>query len=566
MINHEYIQLLKRQPRLGMGLIDELKNLGGLAETAFKNLTNTFNAFNKGNIATIVGLEKQYAINEKLADIVKKRAEGALLLEKRNLSLNKSLGVTVKQAAEISQNIANFSKDMKISQLSIIKMQGNFKKLATTVDLTSKGSKNFQRNLTASQTLLTRNLKLSDEQAEKFQYYASMTQKVNGQEKGFMTDRLQVTINTAKKIEDATGMSGALKTITEEIAAASATTQLQFGRLPGNLELAAIKAKRLGLSIEEMASSGKQMLDIESSIGNELEYQLLSGRRLTDDHGQSLTNLYREATLRGDMNAQADIMNRILETEGETLENNMLAREQMSKLLGIDEAKISRALQKQKILLAAGDAGAKLMGLQGDKLINAATQLQRSGQLSPQDLQKIITAEQDTRSTEEIMAEELDIQNDTLAATILMTQQTDRIFQVQKEMLELQRGSFIERGMMPSELKDIGKAIIKTNSALSTFSDIDEIAKSRKDYTRMTGAKQEDFILRSSGELLSFTQKDDVLGLKQGGAIDNLITAATTNGTGPGIDPNALAAAFVKAVKDHGNFSIADNPVAYAFG
>ena len=414
--------------------------------------------------------------------------------------------------------------------------------------------------------MLTRNLKLTDDQAEKFQYYASMTQKVNGQEKGFMTDRLRVTIETAEAIEKATGMSGALKTITEEIAAASATTQLQFGRMPGNLELATIKAKRLGLSIEEMASSGKQMLDIESSIGNELEYQLLSGRRLTDDQGQSLTNLYREATLKGDMNAQADIMNRILETEGETLENNMLAREQMSKLLGIDEAKISRALQKQKILQAAGEAGAKLMGLSGEDLIDKANQLQQKGQLSSQDLTKIITLTQDTRSTEEIMSEELDIQNDTLAATILQGQQTSRIAAISQEMLNLQRGSAMAKGLKPGELASVGKAIIATDTIMSTLGNINQVIQSKKDYSRTQQPVQQDFILRSSGELVSFTQKDDVLGLKQGGAIDNLLTAATTNGSGPGIDPNALAIAFVKAVKDYGNFSIADNPVANAFG
>ena len=235
MINHSYIQLLKRQPRLGVvdpDLSGDIGALGKLAKDAFEGLSGTFDSINAANVQIVTGLSKQYAINEKLAAIAKERAEGALLLEKRNLALNKSLGVTRAQAAEISQNIALFGKHLAISQSTIIKLQGNFKKIATTVDLTSKGSLNFQRNLTASQTLLTRNLKLTDDQAEKFQYYASMTQKVNGQEKGFMTDRLRVTIETAEAIEKATGMSGALKTITEEIAAASATTQLQFGRMP----------------------------------------------------------------------------------------------------------------------------------------------------------------------------------------------------------------------------------------------------------------------------------------------------------------------------------------------
>jgi hypothetical protein len=488
-----------------------------------------------------------------------------LLLEKRNAILNKSLGVTITQAAKISKNIASFANSIGVSQQNIIAMQGGFKKLATTINLSSKGNQQFRTELAASQTLLTRNLQLSDEQAEKFQYYASMTQKINGKEQGRMTDRLQMTIQTAKQIEKSTGMSGALLTITEAIAESSATTQLQFGRMPGNLELASIKAKSLGFTLDEMASSGKQMLDIESSIGQELEYQLLSGRRLTNENGKSLTNLYREATLRGDMNAQADIMNRILETEGETLENNMLAREQMSKLLGIDEAKLSRALQKQKILASAGAAGAKLMGLEGDKLLQAAEAAVKKGELKPAELKKLITLQQDNRTTDQRLDELIEIQNDQKALSILQTQQDTIIANNSAIMLKLTKESMGVSAMTPT-LTKAGAALTTTGAILETFKDIEGVLKAEKQYKSIKSGTQQDFILRSSGELLSFTQKDDVLGLKQGGAIDNLITAATTNGAGPGIDPNALAAAFVKAVKDHGNFSIADNPVAYAFG
>jgi hypothetical protein len=105
------------------------------------------------------------------------------------------------------------------------------------------------------------------------------------------------------------------------------------------------------MSMADLNKTGQNLLNIESSIGQELEYQLLTGNRLVDEvSGESLTNAYREATLRGDANKQAEVMNRLLEQEGGTLENNLLARQQMAKLLGTDEATIARSLQKKKLL------------------------------------------------------------------------------------------------------------------------------------------------------------------------------------------------------------------------
>ena len=65
------------------------------------------------------------------------------------------------------------------------------------------------------------------------------------------------------------------------------------------------------------------LLDIESSVGKEIEYQLLSGQRLVKN-GKSLTNAYREATLAGNMEQQADIMKDVLETQSADIQLSVL--------------------------------------------------------------------------------------------------------------------------------------------------------------------------------------------------------------------------------------------------
>jgi hypothetical protein len=101
--------------------------------------------------------------------------------------------------------------------------------------------------------------------------------------------------------------------------------------------------------------------------------------------------------MRGDASKQADLMNQILDQEGETLENNLFAREQMSKLLGVDEATLARSLQKKKILEKIG--GEALFNLSGKELFEAAKGLGASAE----DL-ATLSEQEDTRSTESILA------------------------------------------------------------------------------------------------------------------------------------------------------------------
>jgi hypothetical protein len=178
--------------------------------------------------------------------------------------------------------------------------------------------------------------------------------------------QLMLRRNEAKAIESITGLKGVQRTIDTEIAAAGAEVSLQYSRNPKTLGLAVMKSKALGLSMSQMAATGDKLLNIEESVGNELEYQLLSGKRLVNVHGDSYTNMYRAATLSGDMNKQASIMHDILDSQGEVLETNVLARKQLAETLGVEESTMAKMVQKRKLLKSLG--AEKLFDLTGDKL------------------------------------------------------------------------------------------------------------------------------------------------------------------------------------------------------
>ncbi len=293
------------------------------------------------------------------------------------------------------------------------------------------------KGLVRVQQVLTTNLGLTEQQAEDYSAFA-------GQRGKDAESQLASQYSLSKEIERSTGEIGVFKTISEGIAATTADLQIQYGRIPGNLELAILKANKLGFSMQDLAGAANNLLNIESSIGDELEYQLLSGRRLVgndqaraDLQGKSLTNAYREAALQGDANKQADILNTILEQEGKTLESNLFARQQMSKLLGMDEAALARALQKKSILeqLPGGEA---LFDKTGDALLEAA-----KGMGASEDALKELTKIEDTRTTDDILKQILTVLSEGRGgAKEVLENQTKMVEDIQNVVLENTKAAF----------------------------------------------------------------------------------------------------------------------------
>jgi hypothetical protein len=402
----QLIHQLKQQPRHGRSIIDDIGDIGEIAGEAGGAITNLIAALEKLNTtdANLVrGLEKQLAINDTLIDQYIAIANKSLYLERRNKILNQSFGISSAKAADLASSLQRAADGYKATGEQMMKYSIGIQKLIPGMNQSLLQDNKQYKGLVRVQQILTTNLGLSQEQAAEYSAFAVQRGKDADSQLGSQ-------YALSQEIERSTGEIGVFKTITEGIAATSADLQIQYGRIPGNLELAVLKANKLGFSMKDLAGAASNLLNIESSIGEELEYQLLSGRRLVgsnsaraDLQGKSLTNAYRESALRGDANKQADILNTILEQEGETLQNNLFARQQMSKLLGMDEAALSRALQKKSILeqLPGGDS---LFDKTGDALLEAA----KGMGASTTDLEKLAEAE-DTRTTDDILKQILTV-------------------------------------------------------------------------------------------------------------------------------------------------------------
>lgn len=435
MTQQQFIQRLKQQPRHqnifdgifngAEGLknsFNELKGAAGGAIETIETLTTSmlkagskgFTGLAEGVTAANVGLAKTIAMTEALQNTFLDVAKAATFFETRNAVLNKGFGISSKNAEALSKQFINMSAAMsgnslesKISGEAMMKYAVSIKKMLPTFQQLGKESNEYYQGLQQSQHILQTSLGLTEDQANAYTQFAGATAANAAQQVAFAKD-------VASIMGDKDGSMGYMKIITEGIADAGEDIQLQYGRIPGSLERATIKAARLGLKLEDLAGAGESLLDIESSIGKELEYQLLTGRQLTNDQNQSLTNLYREATLRGDMNKQANILTEIIEKEGANLENNLFARKQMADLLGIQEQQLAAAIQKQKILQKAEEKLGLTIDIDDDGAIAAAAaKLEEANELEEGQF-KALTESMDTRTTEQLLKEQLTIANEQL--------------------------------------------------------------------------------------------------------------------------------------------------------
>jgi len=528
---------------------DDLANLqsvgGSLADIAAKSL-QVSNALIKMQVPISdinTGLDKLVAVNRGIGKSFQEVAKKATFLEQRNSELNKSFGITSNAAFKLSSNLQVTAKNVGISGEQAIKYAGSLKKLLPTMRQQVGANNATYEGLQMVQHAMQAGMQLSEEQANAFTEYA-------GAHADNASQMLAVAENVAKSV-DPDGTMGAMKMITQGIADAGSEIQLQYGRIPGTLEMAVVKAAKLGFTLEDLKGTADNLLDIESSIGQELEYQLLSGHRLVDDQGQSLTNLYRQAALQGDMNKQADIMNKIIKDEGETLENNMFARQEMAKMLGIQESQLASALQKQKILEKAGAAGITINTESDESIKDAAAQLVKQGKMSNQEFEKFMK-DSDTRTTNDILDQLVQVATEQKIYTALTYQQqfAGGVRGELKEQLKDFQNLMMTQNI--EQMKNLGKAIRATEAGESAVKG--NISAENTETSTSTTAQKDLFIPAGgddtiiSGDFGAFTldKRDDIM------AAPGIRNAISNTNSGNG-DMMKFAAAIVAAIQQQTN-------------
>lgn len=393
---NDEITTLARQVR---DLLNSIKESTPDVDVFIGQINKVYEALNEGSGKANLSLGIGVGIYEKYRDVITQNIQKLTWLEERNKNINKTFKLNSAAAADFANKLRNLN--LQFGDAKLFKFAANINKLtdgfatAITPDILSKQAK--------FQSYITENLQLSEEAANSYALYAAGV--------GKSADEAIVQQNElAKLLTAGTGLDPltAQAMITEEIANTTSDIRAQFSGLPGQLETAALKSRLLGVSLQKLYDIGKNTLDIESAVGNEIELQLLSGRKLlaVNKEGQQVNFMaaYRQAMLTSDVDEQQRLMQSMLEKEGDTLKKNFMYREKMAQSLGMSSDELLKAVEKAKVIEQFGLQD--LAKLSFDDLKSQMAALEQQG-YSKEGLDKLLK-ESDTKTKSERHLESID--------------------------------------------------------------------------------------------------------------------------------------------------------------
>jgi hypothetical protein len=253
--------------------------------------------------------------------------------------LAKAFGTSYSEAASMRNElntVANLSGDVNITtgalQESLIALNKEF----GTAGMLNKG-------LLEDFTNMTKVMGYTDEAAAKLSKITAAT----GTD---LSDNTAQILGTAAAFNVTNDLALNEKEIVEGVAKASAAVTVSLGMQPKAIAAAVIQAKALGLELEQVEGIAKSLLNFESSISNELEAELLTGRSLNLEQARyyALTNnvegVAREI-------AKQNI------TAAEYTGMNSIAAEALAKSLGLSREELAQSLINQEALNKAGMTG-----------------------------------------------------------------------------------------------------------------------------------------------------------------------------------------------------------------
>ncbi len=143
------------------------------------------------------------------------------------------------------------------------------------------------------------------------------------------------------------------KQILQDISKLSAGILVKFQGNPKAIAQAVVQAKALGTSLEQVDKTAESLLNFESSIGAELEAELITGRQLNFERARAAALTGDQVTLMEEMAAQAGSL-------AEFQDMNVIAQQSLAQAFGMSASEMAEMLMKQEAIAKYGDEAAKL--------------------------------------------------------------------------------------------------------------------------------------------------------------------------------------------------------------
>jgi hypothetical protein len=304
---------------------------------------NTWSVFSTGVSSTFAQIGK--SLSDPLV-VVSGIAAGFTMLVKTVLELDKHLTDFAKNMSmskdaanelganfdQMSYNVGQYSKNLTAGTFSIknqMQATGELNEALGTAEL-------FTGKMVAGQILLTKRLGLSNEEAAEFAKFSLLTNK--SQEE--LTVEIGDQITAFKK---QTGVQLNMKKVMQDVAKVSGALSANLGNDPKRIAAAVMQAQKLGITLEQSRKISSSLLDFQSSIENELEAELLTGKSLNFERARALA-------LQGKTTEAASELLGQLGGISEFQKLNVIQQDAIAKSVGMSADEMADAYKQQELL------------------------------------------------------------------------------------------------------------------------------------------------------------------------------------------------------------------------
>lgn len=297
--------------------------------------TTGFKLMGKGISAAFKGIEKGTIILAAISAAIKAIkfvVDLFVSAQERTVAIAKQLNISRDAAENIRQDfveIASSSSNILVNSKSLVEAQGN---LVENLGASVK----FSSELLESQVFLTKNLGLSGEVAAQFNNMLGAT----GQSAEGVTKNI-IGLNNEFALSN--GYAVPFSSIMDEISKTSSEVAGYFGFSAENMAKGVLQVRKFGLNLEQATSVAKSLLDFESSIGSELEAELLTGKEFNFERARTLA-------MTGDVSGATQEVLKQMQSLTKEQRKSPIIMESIAKSTGLSVSEINKAFLTQERL------------------------------------------------------------------------------------------------------------------------------------------------------------------------------------------------------------------------
>jgi hypothetical protein len=255
---------------------------------------------------------------------------------KHTVELARNLQISAHDAHELE---IEFSKIAFSSGKAYINQKNLSEAMGTLVKETGLVA-GFTEDQLTNQVFLTKQLGLSTKSSAELAKYQAFTGKSSEETNEEIADSV---VNLQKE----TGIAFKLSDIFDEVAKTNAGLQAAYGFNNKLLAEQVINTKKIGINMAQAEKIASGMLDFESSIANELEAELLTGKSLNLEEARRLALMGKSSE------AAAEILNQVGST-ADLAKMNVIQQEALAKSVGMERNELIASVKERETLAKLG--------------------------------------------------------------------------------------------------------------------------------------------------------------------------------------------------------------------